>query len=63
MPAPTTDPACIGADAARDALAVGGVSGLVDLVIELHRRIARLERIAGLVRDIIPCDAPEEGGP
>jgi len=58
-----SDPACDGADAASLAYARGGVTGLIDLVIRLHVRIARLERAMALSRDTVPCAAPEEGGP
>jgi hypothetical protein len=48
----------------------GGTGAIITLVGELYlakvraeERAARLERIAGLDRDTIPCGAPEEGGP
>lgn len=53
---------CEAADAARTALARGGVSGLVAFVIDLWVERDRYRRIAGFDRDTEPCGAPDDGG-
>lgn len=61
---------CDAADACTAAIARGGTSGLISLVIDLSveraallDRIRRLESVAHVTRDTEPCGAPEDGGP
>lgn len=51
------------ADAARLALARGGVEALEALVAEVWIERDRLRRVLRIDRDTEPCSAPEEGGP
>ena len=62
---PEAQSRCDAADAAKEAHARGGTSGLISLVIDLWIEQDRYRRIARLDRDTEPCTVlpdSEEGG-